>query len=88
MSHARANPQLGHSLKDKLATRVADGSVDPDPDPDPPPLGQLPFFSFSDQVRNERKETQSPAAVHDLVLAFVQLDLRSLIDVLAVALYG
>jgi len=47
----------------------------------------LSFF-FSDQVRNERKETQSPAAVHDLVLAFVQLDLRSLIDVLAVALYG
>lgn len=86
MSHARANPQLGHSLKDKLATRVADGSLDPDPDP--PPLGQLPFFFFSDQVRNERKETQSPAAVHDLVLAFVQLDLRSLIDVLAVALYG
>jgi len=37
MSHARANPQLGHSLKDKLATRVADGSADLDPEPDPPP---------------------------------------------------
>lgn len=52
MSHARANPQLGHSLKDKLATRVADGSVDPDPDP--PPLGQLPFFFFL--TKSEMKE--------------------------------
>lgn len=81
MSHAPANllnasPLLGHSLKDKLATRVADGSADPEPDPDPspePPQNTL-FLARSEP------ETQSraAAAVHDLL---AEPGLRSLIDV-------